>query len=580
MQSILQYRRLGRAIHEQLDKAGSMHSNGGQEEKDSTGNPGDVDKEPGHDQSRGSEEHRGSTGSSTLAGRDESPSGNDLAYRVKGIEIGSKGKDKGDNNSVDQQEKGQKDQIFLVGFESDDDPLNPKNWPLRRKWTTMGIVATTGLLVGWASSIDSGAATQASKEFGVSDVTESLATCLYLVGFAFGAFIAAPFSETVGRNPVYLVSLLLFMIFVMASGLSPNIGAQLVFRLFAGFFGSTPLTTFGGSMSDMFNPLDRTYVFPVCGALSFLGPFLAPLVGAYIGQSDLISWRWCEWITLIMAGLVTVSIFLFVPETYAPVLQQWRAQHLRRLTGDERFLAENETSNESLFKKLLMSTTRPFELFFSEIMVALFTLYLVVVYIVLFGFLTGYDAIYGEIYHFSQGSVGLAFIGMNVGFLVALAIVPIIYRDYARKLRRSQEKGESKLEPEQRLWYAMLGAPCLPISLFWMGWTADGNISYWSSLVASVMFGFSVQAIFISTYQYLIDTYETFAATALVSATFMRYLAAGAMSTVSIPMYKNLGVHWSLTLLGCLGAVMAPIPYVFYCYGHQIREKFSSASKA
>lgn len=85
-------------------------------------------------------------------------------------------------------------------------------------------------------------------------------------------------------------------------------------------------------------------------------------------------------------------------------------------------------------------------------------------------------------------------------------------------------------------------------------------------------FGFSVQGIFISTYQYLIDTYELFAASALVSAAFFRYIAAGVMVIVSLPMYKNLGVHWSLALLGCVSIVMTPVPFVFYKYGHVIRQ--------
>lgn len=77
---------------------------------------------------------------------------------------------------------------------------------------------------------------------------------------------------------------------------------------------------------------------------------------------------------------------------------------------------------------------------------------------------------------------------------------------------------------------------------------------------------------FISTYQYLIDTYELFAASALVSATFCCYIAAGAMVIMSIRMYSNLGVHWSLALLGCISALMTPVPFVFYKYGYRIRQ--------
>ncbi|KAK1142922.1 hypothetical protein N8T08_007163 [Aspergillus melleus] len=463
--------------------------------------------------------------------------------------------------------------LFVVGFDSPDDPLNPKNWSTRYKWLTLGIVGTTGFLVGWASAVDSAVIQQGQEAFGVSKITESLATALYLFAFGFGSLVAAPFSETVGRNPVYLVTLSLLMIFIMASGLAPNIGAQLAFRFLAGIFGCTPLTTFGGSMADIFNLMDRTYAFPVCCTLSFLGPFMAPMVGAFIGQSTAISWRWVEWTSLILAGLITAGIFFLVPETYGPVLLHWKAHHLRAITGDQRFRAEIEIRQASLAQRLFTSCSRPFEMFFQELMVALFTMYLVIVYIVLFGFLTGYEFIYGETYGFSQGSVGLAFIGMNIGFLVAFALVPHIYMSYKKRLLIAIDNGEDSLPPEERLWFAMYAAPWLPISLFWMGWTSYPSISYWSSLVASVAFGFSVQGIFISSYQYLIDTYEVYAASALVSATFMRYLAAGAMVIVSIPMYGNIGVHWSLTLLGCLSLVMTPVPYVFYKFGHVFRKR-------
>ena len=135
-------------------------------------------------------------------------------------------------------------------------------------------IAAIGSIVGFASSIDSAALEQASKDFGVSDVAESLATGLFLVGFGCGALFAGPISETIGRNPVYIVTLSIYMIFIMASALAPNLGAQLVFRFLAGFFGSTPLTCAGGSISDIWAPLERVYAFPVFANAAFMGPIL------------------------------------------------------------------------------------------------------------------------------------------------------------------------------------------------------------------------------------------------------------------------------------------------------------------
>lgn len=36
-------------------------------------------------------------------------------------------------------------------------------------------------------------------------------------------------------------------------------------------------------------------------------------------------------------------------------------------------------------------------------------------------------------------------------------------------------------------------------------------------------------------------------------------------------MFNNLEIQWAGTLLGCLAAIMIPIPVVFYLYGHKIR---------
>ena len=55
--------------------------------------------------------------------------------------------------------------------------------------------------------------------------------------------------------------------------------------------------------------------------------------------------------------------------------------------------------------------------------------------------------------------------------------------------------------------------------------------------------------IFTTSYQYRIDSFDTYAASTLVSCTLLWYIAAGAMVPISIPMYETLGVHWALTLL-------------------------------
>jgi hypothetical protein len=96
-----------------------------------------------------------------------------------------------------------------------------------------------------------------------------------------------------------------------------------------------------------------------------------------------------EWVTLIWSGLILTLLVLFLPETYAPILLKWKATHLRNLTGDDRYMSEMELRNTKLVDRVITNLYRPFLLFAYEPIAVLFTIYLTVVYIILFTFLTG-----------------------------------------------------------------------------------------------------------------------------------------------------------------------------------------------
>ena len=341
------------------------------------------------------------------------------------------------------------------------------------------------------------------------------------------------------------------MIFIMASALAPNIGAQLAFRFIAGCFAATPLTCAGGSISDLWSPMERVYAFPVFATAAFMGPICGPVVGGFIGQSTLVSWRFTEWITLIISALVLILLILFQPETYAPILLKWKAHHLRDLTSDDRYRAEVEVRHETFAHRLMHALYRPFILTAREPIIMLIALYLTVIYIILFTFLDGYTFIFTTTYNFSQGITGLSFLGIGIGLCFACLLVPLIHVWAKRDLAAIKQEGGDRLPPEFRLWFAMLGAPAIPIAMFWMGWTADKGISYWSPLASSVLFGYGILCVFISSYQYIIDSYEGYAASALASVTLIRYSAAGYVSP-HLPFPSAFWLFFHLSgLLGC-----------------------------
>lgn len=540
MQSIRQYRAIGRAVKAQIDRNAetaqrrtrAAEVNEGEQKKQQQ-QPNDITSSSLRDPEKATEvngndlapqQHepsslQSSENASLRSSEDDSEDdANDTAYRVATAATQYTARAAlghsltGIHARARHTHEGQKGMpVFVVDWASPTDPLNPRNWPLARRVSCTLQISLIAAGVGAASGIDATVLPQAAASLGVSEVAESLATGLYLVGMGLGSLVAGPLSETFGRIKVYCGSMVVFMAWILGAGLAPNFGAQITFRLLAGCAASTPLVCAGGSVADMFDGVEKTWAFPLYAIAAFGGPMLGAVMGAYIGPSSVSGgWRWAEWTVLLAAGVIVVLLLLLMPETYAPLLLRWKAEHLRRLTGDERYRSELEVVEATLATRLQISMTRPFRMASEPIILAM-TLYLSVVYIVLFTFLVGWPYIYQDTYGISQGLSNIIFLAMFVGLFFTGLLVPIIYR-----MTISQIKQAGQFNPELRLLYAMFGpALAIPVSLFWMGWTADPNISIWSPILAAGLFGFGVMGVFICAYMYVIDAYETFSASAL-----------------------------------------------------------------
>lgn len=71
--------------------------------------------------------------------------------------------------------EGKNGKVFVVGWEGEDDPSNPRNWSSSYRVFATLIVASISFAVGAASSADTAVLPQAAAHFGVSEVVEALA---------------------------------------------------------------------------------------------------------------------------------------------------------------------------------------------------------------------------------------------------------------------------------------------------------------------------------------------------------------------------------------------------------------------
>ncbi|KAK2037011.1 major facilitator superfamily transporter [Colletotrichum somersetense] len=563
MQSYLQYRRMGRAVERELKRlpGGTALSTTSPATRAATSTPQSQSRDTATEESGSHDPEKllpDSSGPTSLLANEAAPSVDPIQSSVNVSDSGSRVR-RGEN-------------IELVSWDGPDDPEKPRNWKLSKRLACTIQISIIATALACAAGIDAAVLPQAAEDFGVSHVAESLSTGMYLIGQGIGCLVAGPFSETFGRNIVYTGSMVIFIFWILACGLAPNFGAHITFRLLAGCAASAPLTCCGGSVSDMFNPLEKTWAFPIYAINAFGGPMLGAVMGAYIGPSTVVSWRWAEWTMLILSGLVLVCILLFMPETYEPVLLSWKAKHLRQATGDDRYHSEHEVGNITLFNRLKVSMTRPFVMATEPIIFAI-TVYLSLIYIVIFTFLVSWPWIFEYPYQIGQDLSNVIFISMFIGLQLVYIIIPVIYKMTSNDIKSALLEG-GQFKPEIRLWYGMLGASCaIPVSLFWIGATARPDVSIWSPILAVALFGYGIMGIFICIYMYVIDCYESYSASALTLAAFVRYCCAGAMTVVGIPLYSSMGTDHALYLLGGISALLAPIPFVFFKWGNLLRER-------
>jgi multidrug resistance protein len=266
-------------------------------------------------------------------------------------------------------EKGQ--DLHVVDWYGPDDPENPMNWSRRKKFfVTFEIcLLTTSVYIG--SAIFSAGIESVVKDFGVSQVAATLGLCLFVAGYGIGPMLWAPMSEIpqIGRNPIYIGTLVLFVILQVPTALATNFGMLLAFRFITGFVGSPVLATGGASLADMYRPSKRAYAISIWGVAAVCGPVMGPLVGGFAAEAE--GWTWTIWELMWFSGASLVFLFFLLPETSSSNILYRRARRLRKLTGDSKLKTEGEIVSETMTTNdiILMVLVRPITLNFHEPMV-------------------------------------------------------------------------------------------------------------------------------------------------------------------------------------------------------------------
>ncbi|KAJ5960899.1 uncharacterized protein N7479_008049 [Penicillium vulpinum] len=452
-----------------------------------------------------------------------------------------------------------------------EDPEKPMNWSSTRKWTIIGMVSFITFLTPLASSMFAPGISQALEDFdSTSNMLATFVVSVYVLGFAFGPLIIAPFSEYSGRAWVYNVCNVLFVIFNIASALAPNMASLIIFRFLDGFAGVAAVTCGSGTIADLVPREKRGQAMAIWSLGPLFGPIIGPVVGGFLVEAT--NWRWVFWVLAIAGGVASIVFFFAVPETYAPIILERKAARLRKSTGNTAYKSrlQSDIPPKQLF---IRSLIRPSKMLVLSPIVALMSTYIAVLYGFLYILFTTFTIVFEGQYDFSASASGLSFLGSGVGMLLGIACVGTLSD---RKIRIKLERKETPI-PEDRLpmYLTIPGSLAIPAGLFIYGWSTDKMVHWIVPEIGNAVTGFGMINILMCVQTYLVDAFLAHAASAVAACTVLRSLLGALLPLCGLQLYEKLGLGWGNSLLAFLALVMAPIPILFETWGERLRTKWT-----
>ena len=162
-----------------------------------------------------------------------------------------------------------------------------------KKWTILTVIFWVQISMNFNTSIYSNAVEPLTKAFKISGQAARVGQMIYLVSYAFGSELWAPWSEDLGRWPVLQLSLFLVNIWEIPCALAPNYSTIIGFRFLGGLSSAGGSVTLG-LIADMWDADDQQYAVAYIVLSSVGGSVIGPIVGAFVQRW--LSWHWNFWI--------------------------------------------------------------------------------------------------------------------------------------------------------------------------------------------------------------------------------------------------------------------------------------------
>lgn len=451
------------------------------------------------------------------------------------------------------------------------DSQNPRSWSFFKKIAHTLAYACTAFSAQFSASIISPAIEQLSHQFHVDAEVPTLVFGCFLLGQVVGPFLFAPMSEIFGRKLAVFVPCFIGGVFICVTANVTSIWAALVFRFLAGLFSAAPVVSSGGAMADLWHANERAAAMVLYATVIIAGSSISPTFGALLVETGKYGWRWTCWLSGLLQLILPIVNLCLCSESYVPVIEARYVKQRRLQTGMWGVHAKHEEWSFDIREFLQIHLMRPVLMFATPI-VFLMVIYSSFVYGVLFLIITSAGQNYAKFYGWGLVSSHCSLIAILVG-----AICGGLVNIYGSS-RYARLSGKGVASPEDRLIPMMIAGWIMPVGAFLYGWSMRTAIHWLVPTVGLALTGIGLAVVIQGAIVYIVDAYTKFSASAIAANTALRSICAGVFPLFARQMYNSLGPGWASSVVGFVTIAAAPIPWLFYLYGPQIRQKDPYAS--
>ncbi|KAM0417314.1 hypothetical protein ACHAPT_012695 [Fusarium lateritium] len=461
------------------------------------------------------------------------------------------------------------DGTILVDWYNEQDTANPHNWSNLRRALLALLICLYTFVVYLSSAIYSSSTQGVMEKFGVSNLEATLGLAMYVLGYGVGPLLFSPLSEIprIGRSPIYIITMVLFVVLSIPTALVGNFPGLIVLRFLQGFFGSPCLASGGASMSDMYSMVNLPFAMIAWVAAMSCGPSLGPLLSGFAVTAK--NWRWSLYESIWVSAPVLIALFIFMPETSGPNILLRRAQRLRKLTGNQKLLSQSEIDQGHMTVSgiAIDALIKPLEITIKDPAVLFVQVYSAIVYGIYYSYFEVFPLVYPVFYGMNLGQVGLVFLCIAIGCIIAIvAYGSFLYFVVTPRIKKVG------MGPQENVLLAGLPTSFGPtLGLFMFAWTARASIHWIVPTIGITIYAGSVFTVLQCMFLYIPLSYPQYAASLFAANDLFRSALACGSILFAHPLYENLGIAEGTSLLGGLSVIGIIGMWLLYFYGAKLR---------